>query len=350
MADAASDGSGLPSFRFPLAAQPARVTAGGGARGHSVANFPAGKNIAGVSMWLNPGGLRELHWHPNAAEWGYVLTNRCRITLFDPDGTYEAWDLDAGDVWYFPRGYGHAVQGLGPGDCQFLLLFDNGAFQEDATFSITDWLARTSGEALAKTFGVSAGTFDGIPKAEAWIVKGEVPKPLLVQGEIPSAPQKTPRLPHIFHLKAQEPVRHSGGTVRIVSVKEFPASTTMTGALMTIDPGALRALHWHPNADEWQYYIAGRARMTVFCAKGRSETVALGPGDVGYVPQGYGHCIENAGGDPCEILIGFNSGEYMDSGLARWMAGNPPQLVATNVGLPEDVIMRFRRHAVLVKG
>src|SRR5947209_15611516 len=22
--------------------------------------------------------------------------------------------------------------------------------------------------------------------------------------------------------------------------------------------------HWHPNADEWQYYISGRARMGVF--------------------------------------------------------------------------------------
>ena len=164
MADAASVESGLPSFRFPLAAQPARVTAGGGARGHSVANFPAGKNIAGVSMWLHPGGLRELHWHPNAAEWGYVLTNRCRITLFDPDGTYEAWDLDAGDVWYFPRGYGHAVQGLGPGDCQFLLLFDNGAFQEDATFSITDWLARTSGEAWRRLSASAPARSMGFPR------------------------------------------------------------------------------------------------------------------------------------------------------------------------------------------
>jgi oxalate decarboxylase len=138
--------------------------------------------------------------------------------------------------------------------------------------------------------------------------------------------------------------------MRLVSVKEFPASTTMAGALMTIEPGALRALHWHPNADEWQYYIAGRARMTVFGASGRSEVVAFGPGDVGYVPQGYGHYIENAGADPCEILFGFNSGEYEDSGLASWMAGNPTQLVATNFGLPEDVITRFHRNAFLVKG
>src|SRR6516162_8725471 len=80
---AAPASSDLPSFRFPLSAQPARVTAGGGGRGQSVSNFPAGKNIAAVSMWLHPGGLRELHWHPNAAEWGYVLTHRCRVTSFN---------------------------------------------------------------------------------------------------------------------------------------------------------------------------------------------------------------------------------------------------------------------------
>jgi oxalate decarboxylase len=26
----------------------------------------------------------------------------------------------------------------------------------------------------------------------------------------------------------------------------------------------LRELHWHPNADEWKYYIHGKGHMTVF--------------------------------------------------------------------------------------
>ena len=89
--------------------------------------------------------------------------------------------------------------------------------------------------------------------------------------------------------------------MRLVSEREFPISTTMTGALMRIKPGGLRELHWHPNADEWQYYIAGRARMTVFGSHGRARTEEFAAGDVGYVPQGYGHYIENVGSEELEL-------------------------------------------------
>ena len=97
------------------------------------------------------------------------------------------------------------------------------------------------------------------------------------------------------------PETYPGGTLRLVSEREFPISTTMTGALMRIKPGGLRELHWHPNADEWQYYINGRGRMTVFGSHGRARTEEFGAGDVGYVPQGYGHYIENVGTEDLEL-------------------------------------------------
>ena len=95
----------------------------------------------------------------------------------------------------------------------------------------------------------------------------------------------------------------------------------MTGALMRIKPGALREMHWHPNADEWQYYIAGRARMSVFGSHGRVRAEEFAAGDVGYVPQGYGHYIENAGNEDLELLIVLNNGDYRRS---RSPPGWPP--------------------------
>lgn len=63
---------------------------------------------------------------------------------------------------------------------------------------------------------------------------------------------------------AQQPRRSpGGGTQRVVTVDEFPISTTMAGSLIELEPGALRELHWHPNADEWQYYLSGQAEMVV---------------------------------------------------------------------------------------
>ena len=104
----------------------------------TLAEFKPSEHIAGVSMRLKPGALRELHWHANAAEWAYVLSGRCRVTTIDPQGHSEIADFNPGDVWYFPRGHGHSIQGLGPQDCSFLLVFDNGYFSEFGTFSITD--------------------------------------------------------------------------------------------------------------------------------------------------------------------------------------------------------------------
>jgi oxalate decarboxylase len=132
----------LPSYRYRLEQQVPRVGNGGVTRGASVREFPISTGIAGVSMRLGPGTIRELHWHANAAEWAYVVTGSCRTTILHPDGTAYVDTFNAGDVWYFPRGYGHSIQGLGPVECHFILIFDNGDFSEDHTFSITDFLAQ----------------------------------------------------------------------------------------------------------------------------------------------------------------------------------------------------------------
>ena len=140
------DGPELPSFRYPLGSQPTKQFNGGTAKEANVTGFPVSETLAGVYMTLKPGALRELHWHANAAEWAYVLEGNCRVTTIDPQGQWEIVDFGPGDVWYFPRGHGHSIQGLGPGTCVFLLVFDNGYFSEFGTFSISDWLGHTPAE------------------------------------------------------------------------------------------------------------------------------------------------------------------------------------------------------------
>ena len=336
----------LPSFRFAMEAQKGRIYEGGSAKEASVAEFPVSKGLAGVSMRLKPGGLRELHWHANAAEWAYMIRGHARITIIDPDERWEIVDFGPGDVWYFPKGFGHSIQGLGPDECHFILVFDNGYFSEFATFSLTDWIAHTPPEVLSKNLGVSAATFSNFPKKEVYIANGPVPP--LLPSDPPAGSEKTTSLTHRYHLKAQVPQTFARGSFRLVSQKEFPISTTITGATMTLDRGALRELHWHPNADEWQYYISGRARMTVFASSGRAETVEFGPGDVGYVPQGYGHYIENVGEEECRVLFAFNSGEYQEISLSGWLASNPRLLLATNFGVSETIISRFPKKDVFI--
>lgn len=332
-------GKELPSLRYALGAAPNIPRDGGWSKEATVLNFPVSEKLAGVLMQLDPGALRELHWHANAAEWAYVIKGSCRVTTIDPNGQCEIVDFGEGDVWYFPRGHGHSIQGIGTGPCEFILIFDNGYFSEFGTFSITDWIGHVPAEVLAKNFTVPASTFANFPKQEVYLVKGPVPPPLPASpgpGSI-NAPAET----HRFRMLAQKPQQFPGGTMRVVSQKEFPISTTMTGALLQIKPGALRELHWHPNADEWQYYIKGKARMTVFGSGGRARTEEYGPGDVGYAPQGFAHYIENIGSDDLELVLAFNSGEYQSISATAWFAANPPELLATNFGVPAATFAGF---------
>jgi Cupin len=59
---------------------------GGSAVEQNVSNFPMSTSFASVSMKLDPGAMRELHWHAIAAEWAYVLTGHMRTTVITPKG------------------------------------------------------------------------------------------------------------------------------------------------------------------------------------------------------------------------------------------------------------------------
>ena len=332
-------GKELPSFKFSLGAVAPKMFSGGWAKEATVNEFPVSEKLAGVLMQLAPGALRELHWHANAAEWAYVISGSCRVTTIDPENHTEIVDFSVGDTWYFPRGHGHSIQGIGSENCVFLLVFDNGYFSEFGTFSISDWVGHTPADVLARNFGVPASTFANFPKDEVYIATGPVPPPLPAApaaGTLDAGP-----LTHRYQLLAMKPEVFAGGEMRIVSEEEFPISSTMTGALLTIKPGGMRELHWHPHADEWQYYLKGNGRMTVFGSGGRARTEEYVADDVGYVPQGYGHYIENTGSDDLVVLLVLNNGTYQSISITAWFANNPAELLATNFGVPAATFAAF---------
>jgi oxalate decarboxylase len=316
------------------------------AREATVEQLPISKGIAGVSMGLEPGAMRELHWHATAAEWAFVDKGRVRTTVVAPEGYSETNDFEPGDVWYFPRGHGHMLECLGDEPCHFVLIFDNGYFSEFGTFSITDWIGHTPRPLLAKNFGLPESTFDGLPQKEVYIAHGSPPP---AKAAAPLAGPHPGSLTHKYRLVADEPrVNNKGGRLWVVDSKKFPISKTITGALLELEPGALRELHWHPTADEWQYVYDGQISVTLFGAKGRYRIETLDKGDVGYIPQGYGHSIENVGDKPCRVLIGFNSGVYEDIDLSEWIASNPPDVLATNFGKSASLFEKFPRKDVFI--
>jgi oxalate decarboxylase len=344
-----TDAGTIPNLKFSFAAARNRLTTGGWAREVTARELPVATAMAGVNMRLKPGGIREMHWH-REAEWAYMLAGRARITAIDPQGRNFIDDVGAGDLWNFPAGVPHSIQGLEEG-CEFLLVFDDGKFSENETFLITDWFAHTPRDALAKNFSVPKSAFDHIPgdiDHTRYVFAGRVPPPL-ASDAVRSPAGPTP-ISYSYRLSTQPSVKASGGQVRIVDSSNFPAASTIAAAAVEVQPGGMREMHWHPNSDEWQYYINGRGRMTVFAASGRARTFDYRAGDVGYVPIAMGHYIENTGDEPLRFLEIFRSPRFADISLNQWMALTPPELVRAHLNLDEPTMAALRKEKPIITG
>jgi oxalate decarboxylase len=342
-----TDAGTIPNLKFSFAAARNRLTPGGWGREVTMRESPIATTLAGVNMRLKPGGIRELHWHKEA-EWAYMLAGTARITAVDAQGRNFIDDVGVGDLWNFPAGIPHSIQGLDEG-CEFLLVFDDGNFSENETFLISDWFAHTPREVLAKNFGVPEAAFANIPtdiEHTRWIFDGKVPGP--IAADRVQSPAGVVPVKYSYRMLAQKPIKVAGGQVRIVDSSNFPAASTIAAALVEVDPGGMRELHWHPNTDEWQYYINGRARMTVFASGGRARTFNFQAGDVGYVPFAMGHYIENIGDEPLRYLEMFRSSYFADLSLNQWMALTTPELVRVHLNLDQQTMAALRKDKPIV--
>lgn len=332
-----TDSGTVRPFKYSFSLARKRIESGGWTRQVTVRELPISKTIAGVEMRLTAGGVRELHWHVEA-EWAIMLHGSARITAVDQDGRSFVSDVSEGDLWLFPPGVPHSIQGLGPDGCRFLLVFDDGGFDEFHTFLITDWLAHTPKEVLAKNFNVPESTFNNVPKKELFIFQTGLPGDLKQEQDQGAA--GTGLVPKSFDFKAStmKPTKVTrGGEVKIIDSKIFPV-TPISAAIVTLKPRGLRELHWHPNADEWQYYISGKGRMTSFIAGSAARTMDFEAGDVGYVLKSNPHYIENTGDSDLVFLEMFKSDHYEDISLAEWMAHTPHLLVNQHLQVGETMI------------
>jgi oxalate decarboxylase len=203
-----------------------------------------------------------------------------------------------GDLWYFPAGIPHSIQGAGSHGCEFLLAFPDGDFSEESTFLLTDLFAHTPNDVLAKNFGQSEPAFAHTPAQERFIFRAAQPGSLNAD-HVPD-PSGVVSLGFAFKLMEVPPQVTGRGWVRIADSSNFTVSTEIAAALVELEPGALREIHWHPNADEWQYYISGSGRLGVFMAEGRARTFDVRSGDVATVPMSASHFIENTGPEPMQ--------------------------------------------------
>ncbi|MCY7758959.1 oxalate decarboxylase [Bacillus inaquosorum] len=342
-----TDHGTVSNMKFSFSDTHNRLEKGGYAREVTVRELPISENLASVNMRLKPGAIRELHWHKEA-EWAYMIYGSARVTIVDEKGRSFIDDVGEGDLWYFPSGLPHSIQALDEG-AEFLLVFDDGSFSENSTFQLTDWLAHTPKEVIAANFGVTKEEIANLPGKEKYIFENQIPGSL--KDDIVEGPNGELPYPFTYRLLEQEPIESEGGKVYIADSTNFTVSKTIASALVTVEPGAMRELHWHPNTHEWQYYISGKARMTVFASDGHARTFNYQAGDVGYVPFAMGHYVENIGDEPLVFLEIFKDDHYADVSLNQWLAMLPEKFVQAHLDLGKDFtdVLSKEKHPVVKK-
>ena len=334
-------------YSFDLAHK--RVEEGGWTHEVNSKVLPTSTDLTGVNMRLTAGSFRELHWH-TADEWAIMLYGNARVTVMNPEGTMFIDDVSKGDLWLFPAGYPHSIQGLQPDGCEFLLVFDQGDFSEDGTFLLSETIAHTPRKILAKNFGLDVDVVAKLPKSEQlYIFPANLPLSIAQDKAAIGGRRVESPIQYTFKMSEMAPTRKTpGGEVRIVDSRNFPATKHIAAGLVTLKPGALRELHWHPNASEWQFWLAGKGRMTVIMNEGKARTMDFNANDVGFVPRVATHYIENTGNTDVVFLEMFKADQFVDVSLNNWLRRVPPEAVMAHLNLDQQQIARIPAEKELV--
>lgn len=329
--------SGRTPIQFP----------GGTLREMTAADYPPIPNMASAQIDLEPGGMRGLHWHDTAGEIGFVVSGKALLTVVDAANNQEIGPLNEGDIYCIPVGFAHSLTCLGTEPCRVVAVYDDGRTVESNAFNATDWLKAEPANILTAILDVPGDQLQRSAGAVPLISKH---KPLLTVPAGSHGMATRTAQSFRYPLTQMTPVASSGGTFVQASKLDFPMSQTMIAAVTVLYPRGIREPHWHPNADEWDYVLSGRARITMFGGAGKSAVVEVGPGDLGYLPRNAAHAVETIGDEPFRLLSIFNSDSFQAIGASGMLIATPDELLTRNLGLPESEVSRITKEKKFITG
>ncbi|GKU03846.1 oxalate decarboxylase [Fusarium langsethiae] len=294
-----TDNGVVPNLKWSFSDSKTRLLKGGWVREQVIQDLPSSHDISGAQQHLVKGAIRELHWH-RVAEWGFVYNGSVLVSAVDEHGRYQEEVLNYGDIWYFPKGAAHTIQGLAD-ENEYLLVFDEADFDKVGP--------------------------------NPYILNAEISKKNVTDGP---AGTLSGNSSFVYRTLQHEPekIGGTGGKFWKIDSTNFPASKTLAATFVTLRPGGLRELHWHPNAEEWLYFHQGTAKATVFIGTAAARTFDFSAGDTAAFPDNSGHYIENTSEDEDLIWIEvYKSDRVADISLTQWLALTPPKVVAQTLNV-----------------
>lgn len=291
--------------------------------------MPALDGLAFVAERVDPGGLRETHWHPNAGELGYCLAGRGAMSVFAPDGTGDTFAIGPGNVTFIPAGSGHSIRNAGADPLHLVLAFTDASPE---TIDLSQALPAVPTQFLAQTVGVATTAFPFLPpRGDRRLVPiGAAPAPATTATPTVGGAATTP---YTVNVSDVDLTTYEGGTVREVRVDHLPRLDGITVFPLSFGPRALREPHWHPNASELNYCVGGTAQLGIVAPDGSVETFVVGPGAAAYIPANWFHYIANLDDAPLEFLVFFGNAKPNHIDLSQLLGFFAPELLAASFGL-----------------
>lgn len=316
--------------------RPQKSTPGGTRADAKVEQLSVLKGMSLSLLTLNPKGVREPHWHPNANELSYCIEGRALMTIFSPGAGHDTFTIKAGEIAFVPMGYLHHVENIGDTPLKMLVCFDH----EDAEdLSLTGSSSVMPEHIMANTFSQKESFFAGLHKSspEGVFIS------LREKAAIPPLPFMTSRFK--FDLEGENPqITTKGGTVKLSNVGMIPPLEGLAVYAVCLKKGGAREPHWHPNASELNYLLSGTARITLLSPDGDVDTFDMQPGDMSFLPRGYVHHIENTGNDDAHFAIFFNHVKPSDIGLSGCFGAYSNEVLGSIFDVSATYFDRFPKY------
>lgn len=294
---------------FHLSAQiPHNKSEGGERIKANSLNFPVLKGMSVYLIRLNPLGVREPHWHPNADELGYCINGNVLVTFYHTGDLKETFFVQAGEMFFIPSGALHHIENVGQESAELILEFSH---ENPEEFSLPSSVGMFSNAVLGNTWGVSQDHFRKLHRP----LKDRFAALRKTASEIPSEARYVS--PYHYAVEAADPVLdQAGGNARMARQNMWPILKRQALYSLRLTDQGMREPHWHPETAELGYVHAGHGRMSILTPEGKLDTYLLNPGDIYFVPKAYPHHIENVGPGPLHFLIFFDQAMPRDVGFS----------------------------------
>lgn len=315
-------------YLYPLSSQKQKILAGGVRKEANRSYFPSLQGLALYLLQLNPGGIREPHWHVNAHELLYCIQGKAVVTIFGPAAFHSSFEMERGEIAFIPKGYLHAIENRFNKEALFAVGFNH---ENPEEFNLSTIFGAVQPAIMAATFDVDPSLFNTTERQQAILIgKTDLMNPLQ---------QISKTSPFKFKLNAIDPqIDVNGGTIALSHKENFAPLDGIALFDLRLKKGGVREPHWHPNAAELDVAISGQAKMLVMAPDGSKEVFDVKKGDVVFIPQAYYHYIENSGDEELHFAVYFNHESPQDVGISGSIGAFSTDLLTTILQMKEDAL------------